>query len=179
MLQNIFSTKSTKATWQEFRAVLGPAKAAVDADVKAAQTAKKAEDADDKGGVRKLTAAFEQADRVRKAKSQRIQEGWAAREADIVGRLKVAHEARAAATPADQAMRQVDVDAITEEQKNFFIARADEKEQLAEEATSLKRKYESDVARQRVSNKMVKSGARKRMREAVQAKEEASTSASF
>jgi hypothetical protein len=125
---------------------------------------------DDKGGVLKVKAQFEEAERARKEKSKEKQEAWAAREAAIGERLKAACDKRERALPGmakEAAILEVDV--IKEEQRNFFDARAKEKLELEETRADAKRKFEADMAAQRSYNKMVKGESRKKFKEAINA----------
>ncbi|EOD13365.1 hypothetical protein EMIHUDRAFT_246910 [Emiliania huxleyi CCMP1516] len=84
----------------------------------------------DRGGVHKLQAAFAMAELARKAKLEKMQAAWCAREADIDARLKDANDVLARTLPADREAAQMSVDVIKEERRNFYTAQRKEKVQL-------------------------------------------------
>ena len=84
----------------------------------------------DRGGVHKLQAAFATAELARKAKLEKMQAAWCAREADIDARLKDANDVLARTLPADREAAQMSVDVIEEERRNFYTAQRKEKVQL-------------------------------------------------
>ena len=86
----------------------------------------------DRGGVHKLQAAFATAELARKAKLEKMQAAWCAREADIDARLKDANDVLARTLPADREAAQMSVDVIEEERRNFYTAQRKEKVQLEE-----------------------------------------------
>ena len=102
--------------------------------------------------------------------SRKRQEEWAEREADIDKRLKIAHDKVQRSLPADLAAAEMERDSIDEERDNFFTARAIEKKEAEEARLDAKRKYESDLTKQRAYNKAIKGEGRKKFKAALQAK---------
>ncbi|EOD34862.1 Hypothetical protein EMIHUDRAFT_228146 [Emiliania huxleyi CCMP1516] len=102
----------------------------------------------DRGGVHKLQAAFATAELARKAKLEKMQAAWCAREADIDARLKDANDVLARTLPADREAAQMS-------------------DQLEEARRTAKRKHDAEVEEQRVHNRDIKGKVRKKFKAAL------------
>ena len=124
-------------------------------------------------GVHKLAREYEAAETERKNKKRQTEEEWAKRELEIDKRLKLVHDVLTAAqTEEAKAEAKTELALAKEEQDNFHRTRSITKAKLYEEGREAKRKFESDMSKQRAHNKTVKGDARKRMKAALDAKKE-------
>ena len=168
-LIEMFNTDKYGIKYQDFRSVIALTKPVLKAEKKEAKAAARQEDTFDFGGVRKLEQAHKKAEEERKKRARVKQEAWQAREQALDNRLETANDVLAHALTPDKPMAQEAVEVLEEERRTFMEARALEKKELAEERATAKRKFDSDMEKQRTYNATVKGEGRKKVKAAIAA----------
>ena len=168
-LIEMFNTDKYGIKYQDFRSVIALTKPVLKAEKKEAKAAARQEDTFDFGGVRKLEQAHKKVEEERKKRARVKQEAWQAREQALDNRLETANDVLAHALTPDKPMAQEAVEVLEEERRTFMEARALEKKELAEERATAKRKFDSDMEKQRTYNATVKGEGRKKVKAAIAA----------
>jgi hypothetical protein len=163
-----FNSEKGRIRYQDFRSVLTPARETLKKADRAASKAATKAVCLDQGGLGKLKEAYEKAEKECKEKSKGKQEEWSARDKELDDRLATANDVLVRAPPgATKEEAQLAVENLQEEHRNFLTARSLEKKALDEARAEVKRKYDSDLQKQKTHNQTVKGESRKKFKVAL------------